>query len=206
MKFLPLLAAIAVTAAAPASADLFVSGDSNIANNIATNVPNQNFFKNIVGPGGIVIQTNSRSFLDYQAGDLSAFYNTHGFTASVLAANATVNTAALTGASLFIAYAPDDAFTSGEIATLSAYLSQGGHNVLITGENDSVPDFVVMDGDNQLCRSRSPRQQHADRARTLDGGAFYTATLQGPSAYLTGTTGLHRSGIAGYRRFRPVRD
>jgi hypothetical protein len=166
-------------------AALFLSGDSNIANsNVLSTAPNQAFFSNIVEGTSVVVQNSTRTFLDTQAAGLVTFYNSAGFTASLLGAAATITAGDLAGVDLFIAYAPDNAFTAGEIGVLASFLAGGG-NVLFTGENASFPDLNALI--NAALAGLGSGMQIVNT--TIDAG-FNTANLQGPSPYLAGTAGF----------------
>lgn len=188
MKRLFLAAALGVTAlsAAPASAALFVSGDTNVLNQLGV-AANQTFFSNIVEGTNVLVQDSTRTFLSTQADDAVNFYNGNGFTASLFGANNTVTAGDLTGVDLYIAVARNNAFTLSETAAIAGYLAAGG-NVLVTGEN-AAPEFADLNAlINVLLTDLGSSMQIVPA--TLDGGGFATANLLGPSPFLTGTAGF----------------
>lgn len=65
--------------------------------------------------------------------DLNSFYLNEGFTSSLFSGS--VTNSELSGAELFIAMMPDDAFAASEITAMSNFLSSGGH-ILFIGEQD----------------------------------------------------------------------
>ncbi|WP_017668838.1 PEPxxWA-CTERM sorting domain-containing protein [Sandarakinorhabdus sp. AAP62] len=176
-------AAIAALTALPASAALFLSGDSNIINRVATNSGNQNFFRNIVEGNRVLVHTTTRSatISDGVTG-LVTHYQSLGYLAEVYSAASVVNPVVLADYDLYIGLAPDDAYTADELAAMSAYLASGG-NILLTGENGA--NFASLNAllNDALIGLGSSMRLVGD---TLDAG-FNAAQLQGPSPFLLGT-------------------
>ncbi len=127
-----------------AEADLFVSGDSNIADpllGIYNGVPgvdtgNQQFFVNALGPGSSVAVLQSS--IVYGGGsaslcvtDVNQFYNSlPGKTSTII--SGTISS--LAGYNLLVAPLPDHSFTPSEINILRNFLL-GGNSVFFLGEN-----------------------------------------------------------------------
>ncbi|MBS1830415.1 MAG: PEP-CTERM sorting domain-containing protein [Acidobacteria bacterium] len=114
---------------------LFVSGDINLVPGVSAPEPNDNdvFLANILGG-----RTNVM-LLDSSLGSLgniplTSFYSGQG--ATVTSLPGAVTGVALTGIDLFIAVLPDDAFSAGEIAAISGFLSGGG-TVFLVGDNNA---------------------------------------------------------------------
>src|SRR5687767_3761298 len=137
MKWFGLLGAAAVAmAASPASAALFVSGDSNIFDFIATSPPNQAFLENIVEGSNVLIRGSTRTFaFGSIATNVETYLDGAGYSASQIAPVSAVTAADLTGMDLFIAFATNQAFSAAETTAIADFLAGGG-NVLVTAEND----------------------------------------------------------------------
>lgn len=135
--------------AAPATSDaglIVVSGDSNIANPlVGSSTPvdtgNQQFFENLLlGGTTVAVLGESTPFVDIVDTWINDFYDSLAGVSSSLIAG-TVTAASLAGVDLFVAPAPDDAFTAAEIAALNDFLAAGG-TVFFLGENSS-SEFVT---------------------------------------------------------------
>ena len=178
-------AAVAALAAMPASAALFVSGDSNIINDIGIRPGNQTFMKNIVEGTRVLVHTNSVGSLAAQVPGLVNYYAGLGYQVEVYSAGSIVNPVVLSDYDLYIGLAPDDAYSADELAAMSGYLAGGG-NILLTGDNSE--NFAVLNGrinDALIGLGSGLRIAEA----TLDPG-FNTAQLQGPSPFLNGVVGF----------------
>jgi len=181
--FACLFGAAAAAATVPATAALIVSGDSSIAaQSVMSGAANQTFFRNIVEGATIVVQdsfSNSARTLN-----LVAFYNSNGFSASLLADSAQVTTATLSNVDLFIAYTPEDFFDLTEISVLSSFLL-GGKNVLFMGENLLIPITNAAVNDALVGLGSAMRIVED----VIDPG-FHTAQLLGVNQYSLNTTGF----------------
>ena len=185
LRFLT-LAAVAALSAVPASAALFVSGDTNIISRVATNSGNQNFFKNIVEGKRVLVHTSARDpSISIGANDLATYYQSIGYQAEIYSAGSIVNPIVLADYDLYIGLAPDDDYTAQELAAMSGYLASGG-NILLTGENSAFFTSLNAIVNNTLVGLGSSMRLVN---QALDPG-FNTAQLQGPSPFLAGTDGL----------------
>lgn len=184
-------AAITASAAAPASAAVFVAGDSNIYMTLTTqllpsaNPGNQAFFRNILDGGtkavvqfGLVQTTVSPTFV-------SGYYSTLGVSTTTLAAAATVTAADLNGASLFITALPARSYTSAEISTIANFVAGGG-NLLVSGEHNSFTSW--NNNANALLTGIGSGMQIVPDL--LDANNLFVAQPQSTSHYLTGTAGF----------------
>ena len=131
----------------PAKADLFVSGDSNIADPLigiynavpAIDTGNQQFFVNILGGGSSVAVLQSS--ITYSGGnvsqivtDVNQFYNgLPGKSSTVI--SGTISS--LAGYNLLVAPLPDHAFNSSELTVLGNFLA-AGNSVFFLGDNNDV--------------------------------------------------------------------
>lgn len=175
--------------ASSANASLIVSGDSNIFGNTLSAsefAPNRRFLSNIAGAAGIVVQDSGRQFLTTQGDDVVAYYNANGFSATLLGSGAAVTSAALAGASLFIGFAPDDAYAAGELAALTGLIRRGG-TVVLTGENQNF--FADLNG---ILNAALPTLGSSMRivGDNIDGGAFFAANILTANALTAGTERL----------------
>jgi hypothetical protein len=137
--------------ASPAKADLFVSGDSNIADpliGIYNGVPgidtgNQQFFVNILGSGNsvAVLQSSTPYAADFVT-DVNQFYNGLAGKSSIVISG---TISSLAGYNLLVVPLPDHAFTSSEITVLGNFLA-GGNSIFFLGENDN-SDFTAANAD-----------------------------------------------------------
>jgi PEP-CTERM motif len=170
----------------PARADLFVSGDVNFLTTLGgapLPLPNQVFLKNIAGGTNIVIQ----DILNFPqvTTSLSEFFLGAGYTVAVIGATEILDSTSLSGADLLIAAFPANAFVNSEIAVIGSFLNAGG-NVLVTGDNFL---FTTQNGFvNSLLSGLGSGMQILPDTPTV--GGYMTAQLQGPSPYLSGTTGF----------------
>lgn len=186
-----LAAALLVGAAAPASAALFLSGDSNIYMSLTTsllpsvNPGNQAFFSNILEGGGHVVTQFGYTHVSVSPNFISGYYSTLGVTTTVLPMATTLDFSDLYNASLFIGVLPGRDYTASEVAVLAWFLAAGG-NVLISGENSGFPTYNTRV--NTLLASLGSGMRLVPA--TLDANALFTAQLQGPSRYLSGTSGF----------------
>jgi hypothetical protein len=126
-----------------AAATIFLSGDSNITNpltgsfSVPIDAGNKQFFANILQGGTkvVVLESTSVGSVESSDTDINTFYNSlAGVTSTVI--SGTVTAAQLTGANLFVAPLPDDAFSDGEITALSTFLAGGG-SIFFLGENSN---------------------------------------------------------------------
>ena len=181
-------AAIAVSVAAPASAALFVSGDSNIfgagAMPFANLTANQQFLRNIAG-SNILILDSTQAFFTVQMPAVQTFLFADGRAVTTLAHTASITATDLAGRSLFIAYAPDDGYGTSEVAAISAFLASGAH-VIVTGDND-FRYRPLNDRVNQLLRDLGSTMSLGQQ--TLDSG-FNPATSLASNVYTQGTAGF----------------
>src|SRR5579863_8153619 len=109
------LALLAGFLAVPAAqADLLVSGDSNLGNGL-TIAGNQQFFSNLLGSGtNVVFQTTTHTGDPTETmsqADIISYLTSKGATVTQVS---TVTAANLAGASLFISFLPDTAYTGAE--------------------------------------------------------------------------------------------
>ena len=143
MRKLSLLSAALLAAVTASSADaaLYVSGDINIftgtgtSNSFTTSAPNLQFLRNIAG-SNVLIQTSSS--LPAVATGMGSYLSSQSIANTVLGSASTISAADLAGRSLFIGLLPDDGYTAGELAALSAFMNAGG-SVFLTGENANFP-------------------------------------------------------------------
>ena len=186
MKLFRFLAAlVAMFAALPANAALFVSGDSNIFDNISTTAPNQQFLKNIAG-SNVLIQNTTVPFLTTQAGSVSTYLTSQSITNTVIGSGVALTAGDFVGRSLFIAYGPADAYSGGELTLLASFLSSGG-SILFTGEN-SDPLFATTNAAvNAALTSLGSGMRIAPA--TIDPG-FNTASIITANSATAGTTGF----------------
>ena len=184
-------AAIAASAAAPASAAVFVAGDSNIYMTLTTqllpsvNPGNQAFFRNILDGGTKAVVQFGFLHASIAPTFVSGYYSTLGVSTTTLAAATTVTAADLSGASLFITSLPNRAYTSGEISTIASFVAGGG-NLLVSGEHDGFASWnsnvnALLTGIGSGMRI-VPDQ--------LDANALFVGQPQTISHYLTGTAGF----------------
>lgn len=184
-----LAAAVALTLCGPAQAALFVSGDSNIFGSLPnpfTALPaNQQFLRNIAG-GKVLLQNTDTGFLSVQIPVVADWLTSQGIANTVLAVDAEITAADLAGASLFVGYAPFDAYTAGELAALLAFLD-GGANVLLTGDN-LFPNFTVSNA--AVNEALDAWGSDIDLVPGLIDSAFNTAVILSDNIYTTGTAGF----------------
>ena len=186
MKLFRFLAAlVAMFAALPASAALFVSGDSNIFNNITTFAPNQQFLKNISG-SNVLIQNTTVPFLTTQAGDISTYLTSQSITNTVLGSGSVLSAANFVGRSLFIAFGPADAYSGSEVAAMNAFLGGGG-SILFTGENND-PSFATTN--NAINAALTALGSGMQIVPDLIDPGFNTANIITANTYTAGTAGF----------------
>lgn len=190
MKLYRLLAAIAATVAAlPASAALFVSGDSNIFGATGTPfsgmVANQRFLLNIAG-SNVLLQDSTANSLNVQVPTVASYLTSQSITNNVLADGATLTAADFVGRTLFIGYAPTNGYTAGELTVMSGFMSGGG-SILLTGDNSNVVFTTVNASVNAaLAGLGSGMTLVSD---TIDSG-FNPATILAANAFTAGTAGF----------------
>ena len=181
-------ATIAVGAASPASAALFVSGDGNIfgaaAMPFANLTANQQFLLNIAG-SNILIQDSAQPFFGVQMPMVQSFLIHTGRTVTTLASTTSIAASDLAGRSLFIAYVPDDGYTVSEVTAISDFLATGAH-VLVAGDND-FSFRPANDRVNQLLLDLGSSISLGKM--TLDPG-YNPATTLASNAYTLGTNGF----------------
>lgn len=140
------MAAVAMFCAPSASAGIILSGDVNIANPIngsngfAVNAGNAQFFTNVLQGGTSVVvlassETGSPSLVSAGSAINSHYLSLGGVSSTLVSGTTQVTSSLLTGIKLLVAILPE-AFTSSEIAVLSAFLSGGG-NVFFMGDNST---------------------------------------------------------------------
>lgn len=121
---------------------IVVSGDmtpvfalTNTTPNLAV-AGNGSFFSNLLGSGdGVAIMSTGNNA--FAPTELDEFYSAlPGVSANILSSTITATT--LAGVDLFVAPSPSRAFTSAEIATLSAFLQTGG-TLFVMGEAQGIP-------------------------------------------------------------------
>jgi PEP-CTERM motif len=186
-RFLAMI--VAMFAALPASAALFLSGDSNIFG--ASGTPftglaaNQSFLLNIAG-NNVLIQDTTADSLTVQVPVVSTYLTSQSITNTVIGSAATLTAADFVGRTLFIGYAPVNNYTAGELALMSAFLGRGG-SILLTGENSN-PVFTGVNAavNAALAGLGSGMALVPD---TIDAG-FNTATVLVANAFTAGTTGF----------------
>lgn len=129
------LVSVATTASA---GTLVVAGDSTIAfrqnSGVTTGAPalagNVTFAQRLLGGGTEVRIFGGPNLPDY-TGQLSAGFS--GIGANVTTFNGTIDSTALSGADLFVAFFPSRAFTASEAGVLLSFLTSGG-TVFLAGE------------------------------------------------------------------------
>ncbi len=113
---------------------MFAAADHSYPVFLSTNASNASFARNIVEGSRVLVQL-SDVFLNDTF--WAPFYNSQpGFFAVEMPTNVQITSAALAGFDLFIGAGPDDPYSNGEAAALSAFLAGGG-NVLLAGDNDN---------------------------------------------------------------------
>jgi hypothetical protein len=125
------------------AANIFLSGDSNIAdpltgNGTLINPGNQRFFLNILGSAtNVALLDTSVRFLEEVPNDISSFYSSlPGVSTSII--NGTVSTASLASSQLFVVVVPEDRFSESELSDIVSYVA-AGNSVFFLGElNDSL--------------------------------------------------------------------
>ena len=141
--------------ASSARADLFVSGDCNIADPLIgeyNGVPgidtgNQRFFSNILGSGNrVAVLQSDLTFSVYTASqfvtDVNQFYNGLAGKSSTVVSG---TIGSLAGFNLLVVPLPDHAFTPAEITVLNNFLTEG-NSIFFLGENSN-PDFTTANAD-----------------------------------------------------------
>lgn len=130
------------------AANIFLSGDSNIANPLTgngtpVNPGNQQFFRNILGSATNVTLLNTSVPFVNAPNDISFFYSSlPGVTTSIF--NGTVSAANLAGSQLFVVAVPQNSFSASELSAIVSYVA-AGNSVFFLGENDD-PSFDVGNG------------------------------------------------------------
>ncbi|MEI6317031.1 MAG: VPLPA-CTERM sorting domain-containing protein [Pseudomonadota bacterium] len=121
------------------AANIFLSGDSNIANPLtgngtSVNPGNQQFFRNILGSATNVVLLNTSVPFIQAPNNISFFYSSlPGVSTSII--NGTVSTASLAGSQLFVVTVPEDAFSASELSAIVSYVA-AGNSVFFLGENN----------------------------------------------------------------------
>jgi hypothetical protein len=136
-----LTATLAAAASMPAvAANIFVTGDANIANPLAgtngapVNAGNQQLFRNILGSATSVAILNTSVPFVPAPGEISNFYSSlPGVSTSII--NGNFSAASLAGSQLFVVAVPEDPFTAGELSAIVSYVA-GGNSVFFLGENN----------------------------------------------------------------------
>ncbi len=114
-----------------ATANIFLSGDTNITNpltgsfGVSIDTGNQTFFSNILqgGHNVAVLQSTWPGSVGYAYTDVNTFYNSlTGVTSTVISGTIT----SLAGYNLFVAPLPDHSFTTSELTVLGNFLAGGG--------------------------------------------------------------------------------
>lgn len=129
---LPLLLSAALLATSPASAALFVSGDTNILTEVEENDANAQFLLNLAGDGIVVLHPGQ--FANFVTPGLSFVLGDADVPHVLLGWDAEVTAASLVGASLYLAYQNGSGWSAAEAALLADFVRGGGH-VLLTGDN-----------------------------------------------------------------------
>ncbi|MDO6413875.1 PEPxxWA-CTERM sorting domain-containing protein [Sphingomonas sp. BIUV-7] len=185
---LPLLCATALFFTGSAQATLIVSGDSNIFSSIADNPANLQFLKNIAGSSPILVQNSSWTDIGYVGAQTAGYWNMIGYSAASIGTFAEVTDADLAGKSLYLAFAPYNAFTTAEIGAMSRYLARGG-TILITGENGSLSTLNNYVNDALAALGSGMRLSN-----TVSEGGYRTADIVTANAITAGTAGLEYAG------------
>ena len=122
------------------AANIFLSGDSNIAdpltgNGTSVNPGNQQFFRNILGSAtNVALLNTSVLFMQVVPDDISSFYSSlPGVSTSII--NGTVSTASLAGSQLFVVTVPEEPFSASELSAIVSYVA-AGNSVFFIGENN----------------------------------------------------------------------
>lgn len=130
-----------VLGAGPVSANLFVSGDSNITNPLTgsfgagIDAGNRQFFSNILQGGTSVAVLDGDPGWIVFAEDLDNYYDSlSGVDSSRF--SGTVTSAQLAGIDLFLVPLPADEFAGPEIAVMQSFLTGGG-SIFFLGENSN---------------------------------------------------------------------
>lgn len=172
--------------AVPANAALIASGDSNIFGRGGPFdiVPNQRFLLNIAGQN-VLLQDIDGGFSNAEHMlNVSAFLTGQGIANTLRPSSAVLTDADFDGRSLFIGFAPQDAYTDGEIAAMQAFLARGGH-IILTGDNSN---FLDVDARvNAALASLGGGLRLG--STTIDAG-FLTANLLTANAITLGTDGF----------------
>jgi hypothetical protein len=138
-----------IGASGPAAAGLIiVSGDENITdalvgNGVAVNAGNQQFFKNVLDGGThVLVQgTDIGTGIDTPVANTNTFYNSVAGVTSTIQSGA-VTAASLAGVDLFVSAIPANAFSASEISALAAFSASGGKIFLM---GDGVPFAASQD-------------------------------------------------------------
>ncbi len=191
MKITYLIGAlVASLAAQPASAALFVTGDSNILGassvHINTLPANQRFILNIAG-NNVLIQRSSAFYTDNttEALNLSSFLQTQSINSTITDSSLELDAADFVGRTLFIGYGSEDAYTTNEVALMGSFLNAGG-SILFAGENSIFSEsngFI-----NSALTGLGSSMRIVDDA--IDNVDYTTANVLTSNPFTTGTTGL----------------
>jgi len=128
---------------------IMLSGDSNIGNAIngssgaPVNPDNATWFTNILGAGtNVKIEVElPGSSADLSAQAINSLYNSMAGVTSTTGSGTTITDAFLAGVDLFIAILPTNAYSAGETAAMSTFLSAGGTLFLVGDNNDCCASF-----------------------------------------------------------------
>jgi hypothetical protein len=188
------LALLAGFLAVPAAqADLLVSGDSNLGNGL-TIAGNQQFFSNLLGSGtNVVFQTTTHTGDPTETmsqADIISYLTSKGATVTQVS---TVTAANLAGASLFISFLPDTAYTGAEESAIHGFLNSG-HTALLTGEfapYDTAADNHINSLLSYLGSSMSLTENDLDNLQH-----FATASQIQPTRYTIGVTNFEYGGVS----------
>jgi hypothetical protein len=194
MKLLTAVAWASIAISTPAYAALFVAGDSNILGvqgqfgfNGETFTANQQFILNIAAGGGVTFQNSSLTNLGDQDSALTNFLLAQGLPLMrYVGPNATLTADDFAGKSLFIGFAPNNSYTSGELTLMSNFLAGGG-NILLTGENQA--NFSGLNARINTALASLNSQMRLGEA-SIGAGVVETASVVSNASVVANTTGF----------------
>lgn len=132
MRRLLAAGALALLLAQPASAELIVSGDSNVLRYVNSTAGNAQFLLNLAGSGIVVLHPGE--FANFTTAPVSGVLGDAAIPHFVVAFDAPVTPADLLGASLYVSYLNDTGWSAAEAALLKDFVQGGGH-VFLVGDN-----------------------------------------------------------------------
>jgi hypothetical protein len=209
MKWFGLAGAAAgmALAAAPASAELFVSGDSNIFSPFLTGgnatAGNQQFLANLIDGSNVVVRSSLQ--LGTNGQNLTNYLGGAGYAVSTVGAETAFTAGDFVGQDLVILLGITGSFTAAEATALRNYVDGGG-NALVVGENGTF--FAEMNNTlNSLLTALGSGMRLTNNA--IDPGLTETAIILEDNAYTAGTGGLKYifpSGVTGGQGLYGVRS